>query len=158
MAEPVTSRDLRLLAVSAAVFIAMFAGGLAFAIEAGDYECEVESAVGVTTDGDKIKLEDAPRTFRLQAVDAPVTPDELRRPSRSLDYYDPEGLPTVSASIDVRLFHHPTTALRSRGGVVYTQDTTVIVFSGDGVFIAYGLADKNIFNGVAIYSGKCNYL
>lgn len=155
MAEPVTRRSLRLHVICVAALIALFAGGTALAIEAGDYKCEIDSAIGITMAGDKIELEEAPSTFRLQAVDAPVTAEELRRPSRSLDHYQPEELPIVSASIDVRLFHYPTRALRSRGGLVYTQGANVIVFSDDNMFMAYGLANKKILSGAAIYSGKC---
>ena len=158
MTEPFTSSGLKLLAVSTVIFLAVFAGGPAIAIEAGDYECEVESAVGITSAGEKSQLQDAPQTFRLQAVDAPVTPDELRRPTRSLDRFQPEEIPIVSASINARLFHHPTKALRSKGGRVYTQDANVIVFSDDNMFMAYGLANRKVLNGVAIYSGKCNRL
>ncbi len=147
--------NLRLFTVTAVLFVVTSTASSVHAIEAGDYNCEVDSAVGVTDDGRKIELKKAPRAFRLKAVNAPVMPDELRRPRRSLERYEPEETPTVSAGIDARLFERPTTALRSKNGIVYSQGANVIVFSDDGAFVAYGIADKAVLSGVAIYSGKC---
>ena len=155
MARHAGSHKLRLFTVTAIVFVVTSTASSARAIEAGDYRCEVDSAVGVTDEGGTVELEKAPRTFRLKAVNAPVMPHELRRPPRSLERYEPEELPDVSASIDARLFDRPATALRSKGGIVYSQGANVIVFSEGGTFVAYGLADKAVLHGVAIYSGKC---
>lgn len=156
MANYAISHYLTPHAIIAAILILMITGRPVSAIEAGDYQCEVASAVGIASGGDKIELEDAPRAFRLQAVDAPITPDELRSPLHALQKYEPEERPTVSASIDAQLFHHPTTALRSKDRVFYTQGTSVVVFSGDDLFTAYGLVGKDAAGGVAVYSGKCS--
>ena len=147
--------SLRLFTVATILFVVTSTASSVHAIEAGDYRCEVDSAIGVANDGSKVELGEAPRAFRLQAVNAPVMPDELRKPPRSLERYEPEERPIVSAAIDVRLFDRPATALRSRNGIVYSQGANVIVFSDDGAFVAYGIADKAVLRGVAIYSGKC---
>ena len=155
MARHGSIHKLRLFTVTAILFVATFTVFSVHAIEAGDYRCEVDSAIGVANDGSNVELGEAPRAFRLKAVNAPIMPDELRKPPRSLERYEPEEMPTVSASIDVRLFDRPATALRSKNGIVYSQGANVIVFSDDGAFVAYGIADKAVLRGVAIYSGKC---
>ena len=130
----------------------------ALAIEPGKYLCEISAAVGVTATGDTIELLDPPASFRLEAVNAPVTAGELQRggPHRALDYYEEEPAAVVSASIDTQLFHRMTASLRSRDGLVYSQGENTIVFSTDGSFFAYGLAESKQSKGVAIYSGECS--
>ena len=155
MARQDKSHGLRLFAGTAVLLVVTFTASSVRAIEAGDYRCEVDSAVGVTNDGSKVELEKAPRAFRLTAVNAPVMPDELRNPRRALERYEPEEAAPLSAGIDARLFDRPVSALRSKNGLVYSQGANVLVFSDDGAFVAYGIADRGVLEGVAIYSGKC---
>ena len=86
-------------AISSSVLFAALVSGPASAIEPGVYECRIESAVGLTAVGRKFSLTEAPQTFRLQAVNAPIMPDELRKPPYSLQYYQAEEMPTISASV-----------------------------------------------------------
>jgi hypothetical protein len=109
------------------------------------------------TGGARTPIAGAPAEFTMTARNAPVSPDMLRRPPRTLDYY-PEGEPAhpVSMRIDARLFATPLTNLQSADGAVYTQDGNVFRFVEGGRFLAYGYAAFNDGSaGVAVYSGAC---
>ena len=151
MRPPAMSRSL-----SAALFAVAAQTSSAGAIEPGDYVCAIESA-DLMTGGALTPFAGAPAEFTMTARDAPVSPDRLRRPPRTLDYY-PEGEPAhpVSMRIDERLFATPLTNLQSTDGAVYTQDGNVFRFVEGGRFLAYGYAAFNDGSaGVAVYSGAC---
>ena len=107
-----------------------------------------------------IQLPHAPVEFRLEATDSPVTGSELRRggPHRGLDYYDAEARPVFSVSVDTRLFERLMTGMRSEDGAIYSQNENTMWISPVGRFLAYGLAIRDQFNGVAVYSGNCKRL
>ena len=71
-------------------------------------------------------------------------------PHRALDSYDGEQISVISANIDTRLFERMTSAFRSRDGRIYSQNENSIAFSGNGDYVAYGLAIRSYFDGVAI--------
>lgn len=124
------------------------------ALEPGNYLCQVENAKGIALDGSVTALVNAPGEFEISAADTPVTPEELRSPTRALDY-EPEPAQRVSAHIKERLFLFPMTGLRSTDGVIYTQKSNTITFGEQGAFLAYGLVRNKSFDGVAVYSGRC---
>lgn len=132
----------------------------AFAIEPGMYACEVTTAFGVTLDGSTQPLDDTPTEFRLEAANAPVTGSELRRggPHRTTEFYDAEPARIIAASIDTPLFRSPLTSLRSADGRIYTQLGNTLRIEPDGAFVAFGLASKDVLDGIAVYTGKCSSL
>lgn len=121
----------------------------------GSYECHIDHAGGLTGQAKKFRLKNAPDSFQFDAYESPVTPEELQRPMRSTENYDPEPQRTYSASLTPPLFGAPTTALRSTDLATFTQGGVVITFSDDLSFYAYGPAPGDGADGVAAYSGSC---
>jgi len=121
----------------------------------GSYDCDIDHAAGLSGHAKKFRLKNAPDVFTFNAYESPVTPQELQRPMRSLESYEPEQQRVYSASLTPALFRTPTTALRSTDRATYVQDGVVITFSHNLSFFAYGPAPGDGGDGVAVYSGSC---
>lgn len=127
------------------------------AADAGNYDCELRKAFGVTAGtGARIKVPPLVNSFTLELGDGPIFGDQLKEsPRRQTEVYDPEAQAVAVARIHADLFARPAKRMVSYDRQSFSDGSISLVLQDDGDFVAYGPFKSADKIGAVVYAGSC---
>lgn len=129
----------------------------ASAADAGNYDCQVRKAFGVTAgSGARIKMPPVMNSFTLELGDGPIFGDQLKAsPRRQTEVYDPEARAAAVARIHADLFDRPAERMVSYDRQSFSEGNISLILRDNGDFVAYGPFKSADKVGAAVYAGSC---